>query len=216
MFKFYFIGEHNFRKNIIDLVIAFSLAFDYTENVCLVIKTNKSGSSPQGLLSALEQEINDTKQKLGISKKYKKEIIIPNSLSYKDIIGLHNSCDCFVAPSYGEAFCRPAAEALILGKTPIVNQNTGMSDYINNTNGFLVNSHKVPIIQNTRTLSAEFDIYNANEHWYKIDIYDLINKMQLVYSMFKNKDKALNDKKEVGLKAIDQFSYENIGKKLCI
>jgi glycosyltransferase involved in cell wall biosynthesis len=216
MFKFYFIGEHNFRKNIIDLVIAFSLAFDYAENVCLVIKTSRSGTTPQGLMSALEQEINDTKQKLGISKKYKKEIIITNSLSYKDIIGLHNSCDCFVAPSYGEAFCRPAAEALVLGKTPIVNQNTGMGDYINNTNGFLVKSHKVPIIQNTRTLSAEFDLYNANEHWYKIDIYDLIDKMQLAYSMFKNKDKTLSDKKEEGLKALDQFSYENIGKKLCI
>jgi hypothetical protein len=40
--------------------------------------------------------------------------------------------------------------------------------------------------------------------------------MQLAYSMFKNKDKTLSDKKEEGLKALDQFSYENIGKKLCI
>jgi glycosyltransferase involved in cell wall biosynthesis len=164
----------------------------------------------------LETEINNFKMKLSLGNKYKKEFIITDNLSYKDIIGLHNACDCFVAPSYGEAFCRPAAEALVLGKTPIVNQNTGMKDYINDSNGFLVKSHKVPVIVNDRPLSKNFDIYNASEYWYKPDIYDMIDKLRLVYNMNKNKDKELTNKQNNGMSSVNNFSYTNIGKNLCI
>lgn len=216
MFKFYFIGEHNFRKNILDLVTAFNLAFDYSEPVCLIIKTSKNGVHPNETSKKLEEEIEALKNKLNISKKYKKEIIITNQLSYQDIIGLHNSCDCFVAPSYGEAFCRPAAEALVLGKTPIVNQNTGMKDYINEHNGFLVKSHKTPVILEHRTLSKDFDLYNADEYWYKIDMYDLIDKMRSVYNMHCKKDPQLIAKQENGISCLNNFSYESIGSKLCI
>lgn len=216
MFKFYFIGENIYRKNIKDLIIAFNLAFDYAEPVCLIIKTNTGSSNRNEYHKAFEKQIDEVKQSLGISKKYKKEILITDHLSYKDLIGLHNSCDCFIAPSYGEAFCRPAAEALVLGKTPIVNQNTGMKDYIDNTNGFLVKSYKTPVIQNSRTLSSDFDIYNANEYWYQIDIYDLIDKMKEVYNMSLKNTKELLEKKQNGISSLNNFSYENIGSKLCI
>jgi len=216
MYKFYFVGENNDRKNILDLVLAFSLAFDYTDPVCLIIKTSKSGMNPTQAREQLETEINNFKMKLSLGNKYKKEFIITDNLSYKDIIGLHNACDCFVAPSYGEAFCRPAAEALVLGKTPIVNQNTGMKDYINDSNGFLVKSHKVPVIVNDRPLSKNFDIYNASEYWYKPDIYDMIDKLRLVYNMNKNKDKELTNKQNNGMSSVNNFSYTNIGKNLCI
>ena len=216
MFKFYFIGENNPRKNILDLVLAFNLAFDYAENVCLIIKTSQSGANSQQARETLESQISDLKHKLAIGNKYKKEIIITEQFSYKDIIGLHNTCDCFVAPSYGEAFCRPAAEALVLGKTPIVNQNTGMKDYINDTNGFLVKGHKTPVIISPRPLSKDFDFYNASEYWYKPDIYDLIDKLKRVYELHKNKNEELTKKQNNGLSSLDMFSYETIGKKLCI
>lgn len=216
MFKFYFIGEYNDRKNIRDLIIAFNLAFDHTEPVCLVIKTSIPGMQPSQSLSKIEADINQIKKTLANKSKYKKEIIITDNIPYKDIIGLHNACDCFVAPSYGEAFCRPAAEALVLGKTPIVNKNTGMKDYITEENGFLVKSTKTPVIVTNRPLSNDFDIYNADEYWYKIDIYDLIEKMKLAYSMHSKKDKALNDKKEAGIASLANFSYTEIGAKLCI
>lgn len=216
MFKFYFIGEYNDRKNIKDLIIAFNLAFDHTEPVCLVIKTSIPGMQPAQALSKIESEINEIKKSLGNKSKYKKEIILTNNMSYKDIIGLHNSCDCFVAPSYGEAFCRPAAEALVLGKTPIVNKNTGMKDYITEKNGFLLKSFKTPVIVRNRPLSSDFDIYNANEHWYQVDVYDMIEKMQTVYSMHLKKDESLLSKKEYGISCLSNFSYEEIGSKLCI
>jgi sialic acid synthase SpsE len=91
-----------------------------------------------------------------------------------------------------------------------------MVDYINNNNGFIVNSHKTPVVIDQRTLSKDFDIYNANEFWYKINLYDLIEKMKTVYQMHKENRKKLEEKRAVGLSSTEQFSYTTIGKKLCI
>jgi glycosyltransferase involved in cell wall biosynthesis len=215
-FKFYFIGEYVERKNIKDLITAFHLAFDINQPVSLILKTSIPGMSPNDSLKTIEKDLNEIKQKLNINQRYKKEIIITEKLSYSDIIGLHNSCDCLVSPSYGEAFCRPVAEALCLGKTPIVTDNTGMIDYINGENGFVVNSSKTPVIVDQRTLSKDFDIYNANEFWYRINIYDLIEKMKLVYQMHKENRKKLEEKRDLGLSSMDRFSYSSIGSKLCI
>lgn len=215
-FKFYFIGEYNERKNLLDLIAAFHLAFDVTQPVSLIIKSSVSGLSPQESHKVIEKDIDNLKIKLNISTKYKKEIIITERLSDKDLIGLHNACDCFVMPSRGEAFCRPAAEALVLGKTPIVTNNTGMTDYINNDNGFIIKSHRIPVVINNRPLSNDFDLYNAHEYWNQIDLYGLIHQMQEVYSMHKNNKQKLLDKQSLGSKYIDQFSYKNIGDKLCI
>lgn len=214
-FKFYTIGEFVERKNLLDLVLAFHLAFDDTDNVSLIMKTNYPGGNPRQSLTAIKEEVDNLKKKLNIKKRYKNEIIITDRLSDKDMIGLHNACDCFVMPSYGEAFCRPAAEALILGKTPIVTDNTGMTDFVNNDNGFVVNSNKYPVLLNQRTLSNDFDIYNAHEYWYRPNVYHLIECMQKVYQMHKKDRKKYEAKREIGINSIDQFSYTNIGQKIC-
>lgn len=215
-FKFYFVGEYVERKNIHDLILAFNLAFDINQPVSLIVKTSISGMSPQESSKIIESDLEKIKKKLSISQRYKKEIIISERLSDKDMVGLHNACDCLVAPSFGEAFCRPAAEALCLGKTPIVTDNTGMIDFIDNNNGFIVKSRKIPVFIENRPLSRDFDIYTSNEYWYQIDIYDLISKMQNVYKMHKEDRKNLENKRQIGKNSIDNFSYENIGKKICI
>lgn len=216
-FKFYFIGEYIERKNIEDLIIAFNLAFDYDDPVTLIIKTNVQGNNnPNQLRQQIEQNIINIKQKMSTGNKFKKEIIITERLSDEQMIGLHNACDCFVNAAYGEAFCRPAAEALVLGKVPIVNKNTGMKDFITNENGYLVNSHKTPVILDNRPLSKEFDFYNAYQYWYKIDIYDLIEKLKSAYSLYQNNKQEWTKKSNDGKTSIDKFSYSSIGSLLCI
>jgi glycosyltransferase involved in cell wall biosynthesis len=213
-YKFYFIGEHVHRKNIQDLIIAFNLAFNFTDDVSLIIKSSVPGQDGNNSRQIIENDINNIKNSMGTKGKFKKELVICDRMSYEDVIKLHNSCDCFVMPSYGEAFCRPAAEALVLGKTPIVNKNTGMSDFINDTNGFLVKSYKTPVFLNHRPLSNDYDFYNSNQSWYKIDIYDLIEKMQYAYK--NRKSEEMSHKAQAGIDSINNFSYSSIGSKLCI
>jgi glycosyltransferase involved in cell wall biosynthesis len=215
-FKFYYMGDYNERANLKDLITAFHLAFDINQPVSLIIKTNISNMSIGDSYKLIEKEIEDIKKRLNISHRYKKEVIITEELSYENSIRLHNCCDCFVSTSKAESFGRTAAEALVLGKTPIVPDNTGMIDFIDNKNGYIVQSHRTPVILDNKILPDEFDIYNANEYWYQVNIYDLIEKMRAAYSLYKTNKKEWEQKKELGLKLIDQFSYETIGKKLCI
>lgn len=208
-FKLYTVCENNFRKNLEDLIIGFSLAFDPIDDVSLIIKTTGNHNE----LVKWSQEI---KNGLRLNKKSNPEIFITNRLNDNEMIRLHSACDCFVSTSYGEAFCRPAAEALCLGKCPIVNKNTGMKDFINSENGFLVKSYKTPVIIPNSPISGNQDYYNANQYWYKIDIYDLVAQMKTAYNLYKNDKKAWQDKCQIGIEQKDKFSYKNIGNKLCI
>ena len=208
-FKFYSIFELTERKNFTDLITAFNLAFTHTDNVSLIIKT-------RGDINQIKNECNRIKKSLNINKKYKEEIIITNTLSRKQILQLHHSCDCYVCPSYGEAFCRPAAEALLLGKNPIINKNIGTNDIVDDENGFLVKSHKVPVILNQHPVLGLKDYYNANQHWFKIDVYDLIDKMRKAFEMYSKDEKEWIKKSNIGMSQKDSLSYKSIGNKLCI
>tara|TARA_B100002019_G_C21261547_1_gene597024 strand:+ start:389 stop:1507 length:1119 start_codon:yes stop_codon:yes gene_type:complete len=212
-FKFYTIAEFVDRKNLYDLIAAFRLAFSNADNVSLILKTNTDGVAKE-TSSEITERFRKFKATMGTHKQHKQEIVISQRLSDEDLIGLHNACDCFVLPSYGESFCRPAAEALILGNTPIVTDNTGMVDFINNDNGFVVRSKKTPVIAQ-RKLAADFDIYNAYEHWYKPDIYHLIECMQKIYNMYKKDKQGYKKKQQIGIDSTDQFTYKNIGKNIC-
>lgn len=214
-FKFYTIGEYIYRKNMLDIVLAFNLAFDITDNVSLIIKTSKPGASPAEATKIIKQDIANLKQQMNIGLHKNKEIIITDRLSDEDMLSLHNTCDCFVSASKGEAFCRPAAEALCFGNSPIVTDHTGMVDFINSQNGFIINSHKTPVVSPERTLSNDFDIYNAYEYWYQPNIYSIIEQMKKAYTMYKKDKDSWLKKNELGRASIEQFSYTNIGAKLC-
>lgn len=208
-FKFYTICENNFRKNLKDLILAFNLAFSINDPVILIIKTN---GNPEQL-----QSFSDSiKKQLHIGRPFKKELWVTHRMSDEELLAFHDGCDCFVMPSYGEAFCRPAAEALCLGKNPIINKNTGTKDFINNDNGFLVKSHKTPIVMEHHPIAGNTDYYNANQYWYQIDIYDLIEKMQQAFHMHKKDHESWIKKSQLGINSKDNFSYKTIGQKLCI
>jgi glycosyltransferase involved in cell wall biosynthesis len=201
-FIFYTIGEGE-RKNFLSLLIAFHREFDRNEPVSLIIK--ESGNSDE-----LKQVINNIKDVLKIyvnKEQYKTETLITQRLSEEELNLLHYQSDCFVMPSYGEAWCRPALDALGFGKTPIVTDNTGMNDFINNNNGWLVPSVEIPVVVNRKPLPY---LYTARETWRNIDILALQKYMRQAYE-----DKALkNIKTEQGQKDINYYSYENMGKRI--
>lgn len=214
-FYFYTIAEYIERKNLKDLIVAFNLAFSNTEDVCLIIKTSVPGMPYDQAKNKIETDIAKLKEMLRIKKQYKQEIIITERLTDSDMIDLHNTCHCFVMPSFGEAFCRPAAEALILGNTPIITDKTGPSDFINDKNGYLINSRKQPVILSQSNLSADYDIYNALEYWYQPSVVHLKECMQKAYNTYKNDRPSYENKKQLGINSAQQFSYANIGKKIC-
>lgn len=204
-YKFYFIGEYIQRKNIKDLVVAFHLEFDITEKVSLVLKLSGDSSNIDEII---HHDLQNIKNRLRTKKYFHNEIIITNRLTDEQLSGLHHSCDCFVITSYGEAFCRPAAEAICNGNYLISSSNIGILDYVEKEDVDVIECYPSPVILDHPESMAQLDIYNANETWYLPNIIDLRKKMR---SAFENHKKNNNSNLY-----IRKFSYTNIGQQICL
>jgi glycosyltransferase involved in cell wall biosynthesis len=211
-FTFYFIGELNKRKHLSALIQAFHAEFKPHEPVELVLKVNKFGSNPDQLAQELGNMCGQIKQNLKLYQdvqRYKKEILITVNMSREDILRLHNTCDCFVCPSYGEAWCIPAWESMAMGNILITSATGAMLDYVDsNRNGFLVSGTKEPIFGHTETFK-EFG--TGRERWFNISVANLMKTMRHVYSL----DKAKRDKISMEAKmSCKQYDYSIIGRRM--
>lgn len=211
-FVFYFVGEHNNRKNLPALVKAFHLEFDKNEPVSLLIKTHMYGVSPDDCANIVGDMCNQIKASLKLypsKEDYKEDLIITDYVSEEDMLRIHQTCDCFVMPSYGEAWCIPAFDAMGFGSTPICSNVGGMSDFLQNGGGFLIDGRWEPVEGMTNTFG---DIFTGNEDWYSINVRDLQKQMRNVYEMHKNASSEYSDIKRQGLSSAQDYSYDNVGK----
>ena len=106
-FTFYTVGEAIRRKNLVALLKAFHIEFSPEEPVSLVIKTNKSGMSPDECQKHVSEMCNQVKLNLKLHSnvdEYKSEILITERLSEQEMCSLHQECDCFGMPFFGEAW----------------------------------------------------------------------------------------------------------------
>jgi glycosyltransferase involved in cell wall biosynthesis len=210
-FTFYFIGEAIRRKNLVALIKAFHLEFSPNELVSLVIKTNKSNMSSEECHKHVSEICSQIKNNLKLYKSiddYKNEVIITQRLSDEQMMGLHTSCDCFVMPSFGEAWCIPAFNAMGFGKTPICTNVGGMSEFLKNGGGFLVEGNSEPVFGMTETFH---DIYTAREDWCNIDIRYLQSEMRYVHDSHVQKDSEYFEVKKQGIKSAYDYSYKAVG-----
>jgi len=205
-FVFYTVADWNKRKNIEAFVRAFHTEFSPEEPVSLLIKTNRHDSKPEELALLVRDMCNTVKTKIkkfDNLNKYKEDLIVTDFTDKDELYRLHNSCDCFVMPSFGEAWCIPAFDAMGFGKTPICTNIGGMSDFIRN-GGFLIEGRMEPVYGMLNTLP---NLFTPNEDWCSIDINGLRFAMRHVYE---NSDK-LKNMRASGLKQAYEYSYEKIG-----
>ena len=205
-FVFYTIADLNRRKNLEALIKAFHMEFEPTEPVSLLIKTSQYGLSPDQVASKLKDVSNAIKvglKKFSSVQEYKEDLMITDYLSPEDMCRLHATGDCFVMPSYGEAWCIPAFDAMGFGKTPICTNIGGMKDFIKNA-GFLVEGTMEPVFGMTRTFKK---LFTCNEDWCSVSIRGLMESMRHVYE---NQDNLSNMRSE-GLTQAYSYSHLNIG-----
>jgi glycosyltransferase involved in cell wall biosynthesis len=211
-FTFYFIGEMNNRKNLAAFIKAFHLEFDPNEQVSILIKSNRYGMSPEECASEIKNVCDRIKLSLKKYKNledYKEDLIITDYLSEVELYGLHRACDCFVMPSYGEAWSIPAFDAMGFGKTPICTNTGGMADYIGDS-GILVDGRWEPVSGMNDTFT---DLFTGEENWYSVDINKLKKAMRKIYEMRNSKDSEEYTKmKRNGLLQATKYSHDEIGK----
>ena len=206
-FVFYFIGEIIRRKNVVSLIKAFHLEFGVNEPVSLVIKGNLAGETPVETANHITEMCNQIKANLKIYPSlgdYKEEVVVTDMLNNESILRMHQTFDCFVAPSFGEAWCIPAFDAMAMGNTPIVNDVGGLSSFVDNDNGWLIPNSPEPVFGMTRGFS---DLYQGNELWWNISIPHLQTAMREAYE---NSDMR-RKKKQSCMEKVKKFSHENVG-----
>jgi glycosyltransferase involved in cell wall biosynthesis len=211
--KFYFIGSFVPRKNIVNLILAFHYEFQSREKAMLVIKTDKMDN---GQKEKIIQNINDT---IGVSK-YKKQlnknlVFIAETFDRTSLLRLHYNCNIFVCPSKGEAFCRPLAEAIAIGNTPMAVQNTGAAELIDTSiNGIVIPSR--PEMSECNPSNASLDHECELEISQEPTILDLRKSLRQAHESYQDLTLEQKNTNKENLKTYSHlFSIENIGEKLC-
>lgn len=203
-FVFYFVGEWNERKNLNDLILAYWREFTPDEKVKLLIKASAGFTSPDVLGKSLTTHLDRLKSVFRLYNKstyYPEVIVIAEYLSNEDLVKLHNSCDCFVTTSYGEATCIPLLNAAYLGKTVICTCDIGADDP--DLDIVRVNSIEVPCVCASPPLPY---LYSSWETWRKVDVIDLQHKMREVY----DGKKCNNDRTSIRSK----YSLESVATRI--
>jgi glycosyltransferase involved in cell wall biosynthesis len=207
-FLFYFIGEYIERKNVQMLVSAFNLEFNKNDNVGLILKLNKSGHTPVQLAEKVSKDISEIKKFLKKHSSYSlypKETIITAKLSNTEINSLHQMGSCFVMPSAGESWCKPAFDALGFGNTPIVTAGIGPSDFITRSTGYLIESVENQCLVSDNPLPY---LYTAQQTWMEPSLFSLREQMRKAYKQ--NRDKKIANSESV----VKKYSYENVGQEM--
>ncbi len=203
-FIFYTISELSKRKNIEAILKAFHTEFSPAEPVQLLLKLTPVGlDNPNQRITDM---INNIKEGLKLYKnlnRYKREFVLCEFSSEEDVYKIHQSCDCYVTTSRGEAFNIPLAEAMASGKIIVSPNHTGM-DYINDKNAYVVNTYPQSCFGAVDTLR---ELYTSNETWREIDVYSLAKNMR---SAYEKKDLSLR-KQQQAKKDIQKYSFESVG-----
>lgn len=210
-FKFYFVGEMTRRKNLAAALRAFHTEFEPSEPVSFVIKTSVPGQPPEEGNRRVREFCDEIKRGLklypGNKDFYKQEVIITDRITDKSLLRLHESCDCFVCPSYGEAWGIGAFDAMAMGKTPIVTRATGFLDYLSDGEAWLVQCVEDDVFGVDESFG---DLYTAREQWHVVNVKDLRRCMREAYEQ----DELRRTKSENGIRRAYDFTYEEVGARM--
>jgi hypothetical protein len=204
-YLFYTISDISYRKNVLGLITAYLSEFSNKDNVGLVLRCYINGKSEeesedylQGAISQLKGEIN---KPLADCPPI---ILISKRLTDNQILGLHNTCDCFVSASRGEGECIPALEAGAMNNWVIAPGWNGPKKLFSGISQHIIeNIIEKPVIGMNQSLSH---LYNYDETWYECSLSEVSKAMRDVYDIpnFNNYREGLEKR----------FSKPVAGKKL--
>lgn len=131
-FKFLFVGGTIHRKGFDVLLQAYGQTFTRSDDVCLVVKDQGTGSFYRGQTAGeLIARHRDAANAPEIE-------YLDQDLSDAELAGLYAACDCLVHPYRGEGFGLPIAEAMATGLPVIVTGAGAALDFCDETTGYLL------------------------------------------------------------------------------
>ena len=167
-FRFLWFGGHSLpydRKGGDDLVKAFHEEFKLEESVELIMKINTVYSGNFDSVGHLKSVSNDDPR----------ITYIISDMSEKERADLYRSADCYVMPTKGEAFGMTGLEALACGLPNITTGYSGVMDYCDDENSFIIRKWDV-----WPAHYGYFDIISCS-NWVRPDFNELKRLMRYAY-----------------------------------
>ena len=195
------------RKGVDVLLDAFDALAD--ESISLIIKTfpnphNKTIKYLERLDYVLEKQYE---KNVYLYTKTNKEILLINKdISQNQIKYLYENADALVAPSFGEGFGLPNAEAMLLNLPVITTAYSGQTDFCTKNSSWLI----------------DFDFEYAKTHmmldnsvWVKPKVTSLIEQILLVQKEAESNTKKYKNKLEKAKQIIlKKYSSKNVVAKI--
>ncbi len=171
-YKFLHISSCFPRKGVDVLLQAFCAAFTSNDKVNLIIKTfpNRHNTIRRQVDELYEKNINCPHIE-----------IIELELPASQIVDLYRQCDAFVAPSRGEGFGLPMAEAMWCGLPVITTGFGGQTDFCTDKTSWLIDYTFAPA-------KTHFDLFDSV--WVEPDVDHLTDLLRAVWSSDKEKLKS--------------------------
>jgi glycosyltransferase involved in cell wall biosynthesis len=150
-FKFLHISSCFPRKGVDVLLKAYYHSFTKVDDVCLIIKTFPN------IHNNIEEQI----------LRYRSDIncpeieLINEDLSDKYIVDLYQTCNCLVAPSRGEGYGLPMAEAMLFNLPVITTGYGGQIDFCTDSTSWLIDYD----FDRAKTHMELFNSYWAEPKW---------------------------------------------------
>ncbi len=127
------------RKNHVDLISAFLLAFRDREDATLVIKLATNPAREHHEITILREKY----EKLGIDHKCR-IVVITDFLTDDQMAELMRVTTFYVNTSKAEGACLPLQQSLAGGRPSIAPDHTAMADFMDDRVGFILRTHPEP------------------------------------------------------------------------
>ena len=197
LFTFLYIGTWKERKNFQGLIKAFYDGFSLYDQVCLILKTDKT-KQLKDTISALKNENWKTKQTAPI-------YVLDEVVSFEEIPKLLKKADVFISPSLGEGFSLSGLHAMALNIPVITVRYGGSLEYAKPE----LCTHITPSGYKSRPTMDNLPQFR-NKIWPQIKTSEIRDKMRLVY----DDQKMAKEKAEIAYKYVHQhFNYDIIGRR---
>jgi glycosyltransferase involved in cell wall biosynthesis len=203
-YKFFSILQWHYRKNPHGMLRAYYRAFNSGEKVALIIKTYRGGNHTIDEDKAFfREEIDKIAAHIPVERR-PPVIIIPESMSGRDMLRLYKTGDCLVSLHRGEGFGLVPAMAGLAGKPVIATGATGNMEYMDAANSF-------PIKYQWAQVSG-MDTFNSwylgDQAWTEPNVIDAAEKMKYV---FNNREEANVRAQRLMMKIKGSFNLDRVG-----
>ena len=191
-YKFLHVSSCFPRKGIDILLEAYCRKFTNNDDVSLIIKTfdNKHNN--------IVEQIKKVKNNYPDSPHI---IVLKKDLNNKEMRYLYSICDVLVAPSRGEGFGLPIAEAMFFGLPVITTGWGGQKDFCNPSNSFLLDF---------KFVKAESHFALDLSYWAEPSISHLED---LMWRLFISEKAYVQDKVALARESISKFTWDNVVNK---